>query len=359
MVRKIKVVDFFCGCGGASAGFRKAGMEIVLGVDSDCNAAESYKSNFPNASFIHSDVRDINPNFVLKQEPRIKEGPLLFAACAPCQPFSAQNKFKDSKDDRISLLDETHVFIRKWKPEFIFIENVPGMQRVSENEEGPFQRFTDMLKELKYAYKKEIVYAHHYGVPQKRKRLVIIASRIGEINIPVKTHGEGAKPYTTVADFIKGYPKLEVGQTDKNDPLHVAANMNALNVERIKNTPEGGDRRDWPDHLVNDCHKDYSGHTDTYGRMTWNALAPTLTTKCNSYSNGRFGHPDTSQNRAISIREASRLQTFPKSYKLKGTLVYLARQIGNAVPVDLAYRFGLEINSCIKKHEQKMNKLNK
>jgi len=353
MARKIKVIDFFCGCGGASAGFRKAGMEVVLGVDSDPSAAESYKANFPGASFISRDVREIDPTYVLKQESRIKEGPLLFAACAPCQPFSAQNKFKNIKDERISLLDEMHTYIKKWKPEFIFIENVPGMQKVSEKEEGPFQRFTDMLNELKYSYKKEIVYAHHYGVPQKRKRLVLIASRLGEINIPKKTHGEGAKPFTTVASFINGFPRLGAGQIDDKDPLHVAAKLNALNVERIKNTPEGGDRRDWPKRLVNDCHKDYSGHTDTYGRMRWDALSPTLTTKCNSYSNGRFGHPDTSQNRAISIREALRLQTFPKSYKLKGSLVHLAKQVGNAVPVDLAYRFGLEVNACLKRYEDK------
>ena len=352
MDKKIKVVDFFCGCGGASAGFEKAGMEVVLGVDFDPSAAESYRANFEGASFINKDVRELNPTMVANREPRIGDGPLLVAACAPCQPFSAQNKFKNVGDERISLLDEMHAYIKQWRPEFIFIENVPGMQKVSEAQEGPFRRFIEMLVEEGYDYKKEVVFANHYGVPQKRKRLIVIASRVGGINIPAKTHGDGLKPFTTVGDFIKGYPVLNAGQKDSSDELHVAASMNDLNIERIRNTPEGGDRRDWPASLVNDCHKDYKGHTDTYGRMSWDSMAPTLTTKCNSYSNGRFGHPDVKQDRAITVREALRLQTFPEDYKLKGSIIHLAKQVGNAVPVELAYHFGLEINECMKRYER-------
>ncbi len=350
MSESIKVVDFFCGCGGASAGFKKAGMDVILGVDFDQSAAESYQLNFKNATFINEDVRVLSPAKVAKKEPRIAEGPLLFTACAPCQPFSAQNKFKDADDHRISLLDEMHVYIKKWKPEFIFIENVPGMQNVSEEEEGPFRRFIEMLVKQGYQYKKEIVFANHYGVPQKRKRLVVVASRLGDISIPARTHGDGLKPYTTVRKFIQNHPLLNSGEMAEKDELHVAARLTDINIERIRHTPEGGDRRNWPSRLINKCHKDYKGHTDTYGRMSWDSMAPTLTTKCNSYSNGRFGHPDVNQDRAITIREALLLQTFPKKYKLSGSLVNLAKQVGNAVPVELAYHFGLEINACLDRY---------
>ncbi len=349
----MKVVDFFCGCGGASEGLRQAGLNIVLGIDFDREASSTYKANFPEADFIQSDIRKVETQEVtniLGRHPNHE--PLLFAACAPCQPFSSQNKFKVDSDHRRALLDETHRFIREMKPEYIMIENVPGMQRVDEFAEGPYRRFVELLNELEYDYTPFIAHSEKYGVPQKRKRFVLIASLLGPIPIPDHTHGEGLNPYVTVRDFIGGYPKLEAGEAYSKDPIHVTAKMNSLNITRIKNTPEGGDRRNWPEYLVNACHKNYSGHTDTYGRMSWGKLAPTLTTKCNSYSNGRFGHPDISQNRAISIREASRLQTFPEDYQFEGTIVSMARQIGNAVPCQLAMRFGLSIKSHFESDNQ-------
>lgn len=347
---KIKVIDFFCGCGGASAGFRKSGLEIALGIDFDEHAAASYQANFPDAKFIQDDIRNVQPEQIEKMLTGIKKSPLLFSACAPCQPFSSQNKNKFDGDNRISLLDETNRFISYFKPEFIFIENVPGIQKIAKDKDSPFGRFLKFLDSLGYQYHTDIVHAQFYGVPQKRKRLVLIASRLGDICIPEPTHGvEGKKPFATVRDYILGYPQIKSGEKDPSDPLHVAAKMDAINLERIAHTPEGGDRRDWPKRLINKCHQEYTGHTDTYGRMRWDALAPTLTTKCNSYSNGRFGHPDVKQLRAISIREASRLQTFPKTYKFKGTIGYLAKQIGNAVPVELACQFGHQIKACFKK----------
>jgi DNA (cytosine-5)-methyltransferase 1 len=343
----LKVVDFFSGCGGASEGLRQAEFEIILGLDFDKDAAASYRANFPDAAFIEGDIREVSEfkvaDIVRERNPRNE--PVLLAACAPCQPFSAQNKFKSEGDVRRTLLDETHRFIRALAPEYIMIENVPGIQRVDESVEGPYKRFTAFLREEGYQYTSFIAKAENYGVPQKRKRFVLIASRLGEVDIPTASHGEGIAPYQTVRDFIAAYPQIEAGEAHVDDIFHVSAELKEINLKRIKSTPEGGDRRNWPDELVNKCHKNYSGHTDTYGRMRWDAPAPTLTTKCHSYSNGRFGHPDVRQNRAISIREASRLQTFPAAFKFSGNLSAMAKQIGNAVPCEMARKFGLSIRA--------------
>ncbi|HFM0999258.1 TPA: DNA cytosine methyltransferase, partial [Escherichia coli] len=249
-----------------------------------------------------------------------------------------------------NLLNETHRFIRELLPEYIMLENVPGMQKIDEEKEGPFQEFIKLLKELEYNYISFIANAENYGIPQRRKRLVLLASRVGKVTLPEITHGKNKIPFKTVRDYIQDFTKLCSGETDPKDPLHRAGTLSPLNLKRIMHTPEGGDRRNWPEELVNKCHKNYDGHTDTYGRMSWDKPAPTLTTKCNSYSNGRFGHPDPTQHRAISIREASRLQTFPLSYVFKGSLNSMAKQIGNAVPCELARLFGLHlIENCTNK----------
>jgi DNA (cytosine-5)-methyltransferase 1 len=336
-------VDFFCGCGGASEGLRQANFDISLGIDFDENAAATYQVNFPEAAFINRDIREIETREVLDLLAGNDDTPLLFTACAPCQPFSSQNKFKANDDNRVSLLDETHRFIIALQPEYIMLENVPGMQRIDENVEGPFCRFIEFLNEQGYQHITFVAKSQEYGVPQKRKRLVLLASSLAPMVEPPKTHGDGLRPFPTVRDFIDGYPQLTSGDVCEFDHVHATARMNDLNIARIQHTPEGGDRRNWPAHLVNECHKNYTGHTDTYGRMSWDSLAPTLTTKCNSYSNGRFGHPDINQDRAISVREASRLQTFPVDYQFVGSIGYMARQVGNAVPCELARQFGLSI----------------
>lgn len=348
----MRVIDFFCGCGGASEGFRQAGLEVVLGLDNDSLAAQSYKANFPESAFIDSDIRDVTLQDIEAFVGPTSASPLLFTACAPCQPFSAQNKSKGIEDERRTLLDETHAFIKYLLPDYILLENVPGMQNISMEDDGPFNRFIRVLESNGYKYSYAVVRAEQYGVPQRRKRLILLACKRFDINFPPTTHGPEKAPFQTVRDAISPYPTLENGESDAKDPLHVAAKMTALNIERIRHTPEGGDRRDWPDRLINTCHKSYSGHTDTYGRMKWDDPAPTLTTKCNSYSNGRFGHPDTSQDRAISLREAAALQTFPNNYILKGSTGAIAKQIGNAVPCELARIFGLFVLEHYRQHQE-------
>lgn len=335
----MKVIDFFCGCGGASKGFELAGFDIALGIDFDKNAADSYRANFPTTQFIQDDIRNIKAKHIAEKLPDWKKHDLIFCACAPCQPFSSQNKKRNSGDFRRSLLSETKRFIRAFRPSFIFIENVPGIQSIKLEKNGPFSDFLNFLDRFKYKYEYRIISSEFYGVPQQRKRLVFLARLNGQPTFPAPSHGVAGKPFATVRDYIGGLMPLQAGETDPSDPLHTAAVIEPHNIERLKHTPEGGDRRNWPANLWLKCHETYDGHKDVYGRMIWDAPCKTLTTKCTSISNGRFGHPDTEQHRAITFREAALLQTFPNCFEFKGNRASKSKQIGNAVPVLLAQRF--------------------
>jgi DNA (cytosine-5)-methyltransferase 1 len=336
----IDVYDFFSGCGGASEGFKQAGCNIVLGLDNNTDAAATYRNNFPESVFIHQNIKRFHEQEIAQY--MRTNNYKLFCGCAPCQPFSQQNKKKNKDDDRAILLNEFLRFVKYYLPDFIFIENVPGIQAFSVNN-GLIKDFCETLKELNYSYKCSIISAADYGIPQLRKRFILIASKNNTINFPKPTHGNNIKPYSIVSDWLYGFSVLQAGETDILDPDHCTAKLSPLNLERIKATPEGGDRTAWESTLKLNCHKNYTGHTDVYGRMSFNKISATLTTRCISYSNGRYGHP--TENRAISIREAACLQTFPRIFKFKGSINSKARQIGNAVPPLLAYHFGINFMS--------------
>lgn len=324
----IDVFDFFSGCGGTSCGFKQAGLNIRMGLDIEIDAAATYKRNFPEAVFINKDIRSISPSSIAHIVGN-RKNKLLFSGCAPCQPFSKQNRHVRKDDERINLLDEFGKFVKYWMPEHVFIENVPGMQRQAKKSDT-FIRFTDLLTKLGYNYDAKIVEAQSYGVPQRRTRLVLMASLESEAEIPPPTHGAGLRPLTTVRDWIFDLPPLESGTAHPDDPDHFATKLSEINLERIRATPEGGGRESWPDYLLLDCHRGYKGHSDVYGRLSWDRPAVGLTTRCISYSNGRFGHPV--QDRALSLREAACLQTFPRSFAFHGSKNSKARQVGNAVP---------------------------
>ncbi|MGO0790050.1 DNA cytosine methyltransferase [Herbaspirillum seropedicae] len=342
----IQVFDFFSGCGGTSCGFEQAGMKIVLGLDFDHDSANTFQANFPRASFIREDIRALSTD-VLAPFMKNRRHPVLFSGCAPCQPFSKQNKHTDESDDRRYLLDEFARFVKAWRPEYVFVENVPGMQKIAQEKSGPLPSFLRLLKRLGYKFSFGVIPAMSYGVPQKRDRFVLLASLDEKIHLPTATHGPDLKPYTTVRTWIDGLPPLQAGEVSEEDPDHAAASLSELNLLRIRSTPEGGGRHDWPQELWLDCHKTHSGHSDVYGRLAWDRPAAGLTTKCISYSNGRFGHPV--EDRALSIREAACLQTFPRDYVFRGQLKSRARQVGNAVPPLMAKRVGKQIISHYKK----------
>ncbi|MDH1548651.1 MULTISPECIES: DNA cytosine methyltransferase [Pseudomonas] len=324
----INVFDFFSGCGGTSCGFRNAGMNVRLGLDIDPDAAKTYRFNFPEAEFIEADIRALTPDVLSKIMLGI-EGKVLFSGCAPCQPFSKQNRFQSSDDPRRNLLSEFGRFVEFWLPDYVFVENVPGMQKDCLKSET-FVSFTKLLDKLGYSYDAAVVQAASFGVPQTRSRLVLVAAKHETVSIPRATHGAGLAPFSTVRDWIEDLPPLAAGEANQSDPDHCAMNLSEINLQRIAHTLEGGGRENWPEELLLNCHRNYSGHSDVYGRLAWDRPASGLTTKCLSYSNGRFGHPN--QMRGLSLREAASLQTFPRSYRFFGSLQSRARQVGNAVP---------------------------
>jgi DNA (cytosine-5)-methyltransferase 1 len=335
---QVRVADFFSGCGGTSAGLRAAGMNIILGLDIDPDSAATYKANFPEAAFRLADIGTVDPREL--EEYLQPGGPLLFSGCAPCQPFSKQAGRRRKDSGRAFLLDEFARMVRYFLPDLVFVENVPGLQQVAEPE-GPFTRFIAMLGELDYSCCHGLVFSQDYGVPQRRRRLVLIASRLGPIRFPTPTHGPGRSnsEFSNVWEWIGHLPPLAAGEKHPEVPNHETWGLTPLNLERIRATPMGGGRSDWPEHLVLECHgSGHRGHSDVYGRMHKYQPASALTTRCVSLSNGRFGHPE--QDRAISVREAACLQTFPLDFTFSGPMTSAARQVGNAVPVRLAQRFG-------------------
>lgn len=340
----MQVFDFFSGCGGTAAGLQQAGCEIALGVDADADAVASFGANFKSAVILEKDMATLTIGEVKKQLPSVfpKNRPLLIAACAPCQPFSRLKHGTTDSDPRMKLLRSLFQFLAAFKPEYIFIENVPGIC-AGVGDVEIVGELEDFLKKNGYVYRSEIVNCASFGVPQTRRRFILIATRIGKVvPWPRATHGRGTpRRIKTVWKAIGDYPPIAAGSKHPRIKNHQAARLSKKNLERIAATPVNGSRADWPSHLKLPCHDGFDGFTDVYGRLRKNALAPAMTTRCISLSNGRFGHPV--QNRAISVREAATLQTFPRSFVFEGSLVSQARQVGNAVPVRLACCIGRAI----------------
>lgn len=339
----IKVFDFFSGCGGTSAGLKQAGMDIIMAIDIDKEALDTLEYNLSPQIIINKDIQQVDVNEVDAVVKRYnKKNYILFCGCAPCQPFSTQNKKRfQQSDKRLNLLNQFLRFVEKSEPDFILCENVPGLQKIGND--GPLPNFICRLRELGYYVPEpRIIYAHKYGIPQTRKRLVLIASKLGQISYPEETHGPGKLSYNTVRDSISYLPPIKHGKShpDENKyPNHRCAALQDINLKRIQCIKAGQGRNDWPEELRLKCHEKHKGHSDVYGRLDWDAPSVTLTTKCINISNGRFGHPE--QDRALSIREAACLQTFPKNFKFMGSsLTEMAKQVGNAVPVELARIFG-------------------
>lgn len=342
----VALFDFFSGAGGTAEGMRQAGVEVVAAVEHETDAATSYALNHPKAKVFPYDIAEVRDKDLdaLVRRARAAGQRVLFCACAPCQPFSKQRSKRlarrNSRDARYYILREFLRLVEAFEPDFVFCENVPEAERWKGTHGHPIRELMSRLQAHGYEMRSEVVDCRDYGVPQRRARWVLVGSRDLKVSWPRRTHGLGrSRAWVTVWDAIRGLPPLQAGQVSRRDPVHCAANLSPTNVARIRATPVGGSRRDWPEALVLDCHRglDHS-YSDVYGRLRRDEPASAMTTRCNSLSNGRFGHP--TQHRAISIREAACLQTFPRTYRFVGVQASMARQVGNAVPVELARRFG-------------------
>ena len=251
-----------------------------------------------------------------------------------------------SGDERLGLLNHISRFVRRHRPELVFAENVPGLREGGAGGRV-FRRLIGTLEALGYSTNHRVLKSQDYGVPQRRARLVLLASLLGPINFPKSTHGAGTRSveHSTVGEWIDSLPTISAGETHPSIPNHRAARLSPPNLQRIRATPPGGGWPDLPPELMPKSRQSgFNGFTDVYGRLRWDAPAPALTTRCISYSNGRFGHPE--QDRAISVREAAHLQTLPPDFVLTGSLNSQARQVGNAVPALLAQRIG----ECMTEH---------
>lgn len=331
---QISAVDLFCGVGGLTHGLTKAGVNVRLGIDLDPACRFPMEANNA-ARFMEADVSEVMPSDILTafQDSDVT----LMAGCAPCQPFSSysQSARRNGPHDDWELLSSFSKLVLSVRPTLVTMENVPPLRK-----QQIFKDFVTDLHGAGYHVDFAVVDGRDIGLPQRRQRLVLIASLLGPITIP-----EVAKPPVTVRDAISQLPAIAAGTTDPSDPLHASASLSELNLERIRHSKPGGTWRDWPENLVAACHSRASGSTypSVYGRMEWDQPAPTMTTQCYGFGNGRFGHPE--QDRAISLREAAMLQSFPKTYAFVPNdapvnFNTLGRMIGNAVPVMLGEFIG-------------------
>ncbi len=348
------VIDLFSGSGGSALGFKQAGYNIKVAVDIDEDASRSFKLNFPDAEVFSSDISYITGQTLLNATGQQNGNNIVIIACPPCQGFStARRKSEGKKDPRNKLINEFLRIVDEIRPMSFVMENVPGL--ANGNGKALFQSVFSNLQKLGYTMVYEVVHAEDYGVPQRRRRLVLIGTRNKNIRLvfPKRTHCNpekltelGLLPWETVRDAISDLPPLKAGLADKADFLHKSSSLSELNLERMRKTPkDGGSRTDWPSELVLECHKHVTGYKDIYGRMKWNSPSPTMTGGCVMISKGRFGHPE--QHRAISLREAARLQTFPDTYQFVGSVGSIAKQIGNAVPPRLAYNIAETLKKCV------------
>lgn len=345
------VVDLFCGCGGGSMGFHDAGFRTVGAVEIDQDAAAAFTLNTGLAPVV-KDIRDVSGDDLLAPA-GLRRGELtLLFGCPPCQSFTVLRRgAKPTKRDRQrnNLLYEYLRLVEELYPRHIAFENVPGLA------EGRwhtyFERFRDILADLGYEFDWRVADAAEYGVPQRRRRVLVIGSRVTKARLPGVTHAEHEddehQAFVTVRDTISDLRPLASGEQDPEDEFHRARRHSDLALRRLAHVPEGGGRANLPEDLVLECHKNHNGHYDIYGRMWWDRIAPTLTSGCTNVTRGRFAHPE--QNRAITLREAMLLQTFPPCAQLVGGVEKMALQVGNAVPSLLAQRIG----ETIKKMEQR------
>ena len=336
-------IDFYCGAGGLTRGLLNAGIHVRLGVDSNEAYRDTYELNNAPAKFLFKNIRNLSFEEIEACIEKVDTRDLLFAACAPCQPFAKINKSRSRKDEA-TLLSQFGRFVERFQPDQVFVENVPGLAKVRGR--STYRRFLGLLTNLGYNICGGVLDAKDFGVPQTRRRLIIIAMKKIVPTLPAQTHGPKLIAYETVENAIRAYPPIKAGESHSGIANHQAARLSPKNIERLRHTrTNGGNRTGWPRKLWLKCHKNgHEGHTDVYGRMFWHRPAPALTCKCLSLSNGRYGHP--SQNRAISLREAARLQSFGDDYIFYGdSQNNLATQVGNAVPVKLAEVIGKHILS--------------
>ena len=346
--KKISAVDLFCGVGGLTHGLVSAGVTVAAGYDIDATCKYPYEANNGGATFHEVDVTKLSPDTVAAHFP--EDAYKVLVGCAPCQPYSSiTNKVRKGKDAK--ALEENwgplRAFlrlIREIRPDVVSMENVTRLANRAKN--PIYGEFVDGLGAAGYEVSEANIYCPEYGVPQRRRRLVLMASRHGPIALPPPTHTK--ETFGTVEKALAGLPAVAAGEAHPDDPLHVSRNLTALNLARVKASKPGGTWEDWPSELRLACHSRDTGKTfkSVYGRMLSSEPSPTITTEFYNLGTGRFVHP--TEDRGLSLREGALLQTFPRDYRFvedgkRVSMTALGRHIGNAVPVGLGEAIGRAI----------------
>ncbi|MBX9659137.1 MAG: DNA cytosine methyltransferase [Nitrospiraceae bacterium] len=359
-------IDLFCGAGGLSTGLEMAGFKVLAGNDIFEAAGATFSHNHPVAKFLGGPIQDLSVERLLN-ETGLKKGELtVMAGGPPCQAYSVYNHQRSMFDARATLFREYLRLVDGLRPAWILMENVTGIYSISGGE--AVRAIKSELAALGYNVKEKVLKAEDYGVPQERRRVVFIGNRIGApISHPEPTHGPGRKPYVTIFNAIGDLPPLANGEEPheigyatparcdyqrtlrENRELvtnHVAPRLGRINIERLKHIPMGGSWRDIPFDLLPKGMKraKRSDHTKRYGRMSWDGLSCTVLTKCDIHW-GAYIHPE--QDRAISVREAARLQSFPDYFEFMGSKTEQYVQVGNAVPPLLGKAIGDHLRAII------------
>lgn len=350
-------IDLFCGAGGLSKGLEDSNIHVALGVEINPIATRTYRGNLPG-NVLNNDICDVTGQQILVHLNMHKGELFLLAGCPPCQTFSSLQKDDVSNDSRNNLIFEYTRLVRETEPLFILMENVPGLP----NGRGKkiFQQATDELQEL-YHIKYNVLNCADYGVPQTRRRLVLHGIRNDvydllkqndnafEVSLPPQTHSNdpgkrpALQPWRTAGTALADPPLPDIAAGQPAPPgflNHETSGLNRTNLERIQYIrAHGGDRTCLPPRLQLPCHqRGHVGYTGVYGIMDAAKPAPTITGGCIFFSKGRYGHP--TQDRAITVREAARLQSFPDTFIFSGNRSETALQVGNAVPPLLAAASG-------------------
>ncbi|MDP3713730.1 MAG: DNA cytosine methyltransferase [Mycobacteriales bacterium] len=340
---RLTAVDLFAGAGGATQGLRNAGFTVLGAVENDRSAATSYALNHPQVRLWTEDVRKV-PATTMLRELSLKVGELtLLKACPPCQGFSSLAEGRAEVDEvQNDLVLDLGRFVRAFRPKMVLLENVPGLGRDARS-----RRLVTVLASLGYVSRQYRVNAQDFGVPQRRKRLIIVAGRGVKTELPTELSGvglEGEAPATVRTAFDQLAQEIQEG-----DPLDRGRQLSGTVLDRVRAVPVNGSRFDLPEHLRLPCHnkldEGWRSATGSYGRLRLDDAAPTMTTRCTTPACGSFIHP--TEPRGITLREAATLQTFPSTYQFSGTYGEIERQIGNAVPVKMAAALGSAVLAVI------------
>ena len=349
--KQLTAIDLFCGAGGLTVGLKNAGFRVVAAVELDPDKARTYQRNHPEVKLIIKDIREVTGEDILKLTGLKKID--LVAGCPPCQGFSKLTDKHHRDDERNQLVLQMSRLVKELDPTVCMMENVPGL---SQRGLPLLSVVEGKLRDMDYKVQRGVLQMADFGVPQSRRRLVMLAGKNFEIPLPSPTHARvpeknsSVKPWVTIGDIMKNEEKpitlsaaMAAGGPEKFN-WHVVRNLAPISIERLKATKAGASRLDMPQHLRPECHKNSTGFENAYGRMSWDEIAPTMTSGCTTLSSGRFGHPK--ENRTISVREAALIQTFPRNYIFDTDKIATACQlVGNALPCKFAEAVSLQ---CLK-----------